>query len=40
MKELKEEEFKDLKDRNSDSFIEDANDCVFETDKIRLPDTM
>ncbi|MDG1842232.1 MAG: transcription-repair coupling factor [Crocinitomicaceae bacterium] len=41
MKELKEEEFKDLfKDRNSDSFIEDVNDCVFETDKeIRLPDT-
>jgi len=41
MNELKEKEFKDLfKERETDNFLEQTNDCVFETDKeVRLPDT-
>ncbi|MAO32265.1 MAG: transcription-repair coupling factor [Crocinitomicaceae bacterium] len=41
MKELKENEFKELfKERETDNFIEQSNDCVFETDQeVRIPDT-
>jgi transcription-repair coupling factor (superfamily II helicase) len=41
LQELKENEFKDLfDDRQSDTFLEFVQDCVFETDfEVRFPDT-
>lgn len=41
LQELRENEFKDLfDDRNSDSFHELSQDCIFESDfEVRLPDT-